>query len=66
MDLWNEILNDGLGLKESVLDAKALADQGQSAFPQTSVCYILLTCSIACHVGINAAGNGISVITEHQ
>lgn len=38
----------------------------QSAFPQASVDYIPLSCSIACHVGINAAGMGVAVIAERQ
>ena len=32
----------------------------------TSVYYCPLSCSIACHVGINAVGIGVSVITERD
>lgn len=38
----------------------------QSAFPENSVYYIPLSCSIACHVGINAAGIGVSVVTGRK
>lgn len=36
----------------------------QSAFPESSVYYVPLSCSIACHVGVNAAGTAVSVIAD--
>ena len=51
------------GTFEKKEDANRWLSLVQSAFPQTSVSYIPLSCSIACHVGINAAGIGVSVIT---
>ena len=36
----------------------------QAAFPQCAVYYSPLSCSIACHVGVNAVGIGVSVITD--
>lgn len=54
------------GTFEKKEDADRWLSLVQSAFPQTSVCYIPLSCSIACHVGINAAGMGVSVITARQ
>lgn len=54
------------GTFEKKEDADRWLSLVQSAFPQTSVCYIPLSCSIACHVGINAAGIGVSVITTRQ
>lgn len=36
----------------------------QEAFPDKSVYYVPLSCSIACHVGINAVAVGAVVVTE--
>lgn len=36
----------------------------QDAFPESSVYYVPLSCSIACHVGVNAVGTAISVIAN--
>lgn len=36
----------------------------QAAFPQCAVYFSPLSCSIACHVGVNAVGIGVSVITD--
>ncbi|MCI7813415.1 MAG: DegV family protein [Lachnospiraceae bacterium] len=52
------------GTFEKKEDADRWLSLVQSTFPQTSVYYIPLSCSIACHVGINAAGIGVSVTTE--
>lgn len=38
----------------------------QSSFPKNSVYYTPLSCSIACHVGVNALGIGVSVITARE
>ena len=40
-------------------DARLWRQQVQQAFPTMKVSYVHLPCSIACHVGINAAGAGI-------
>ncbi len=47
-------------------DATQWCNLVQAAFPETDVYYIPLSCSIACHVGINAAGIGVSVIAERS
>ena len=44
------------GTFEKEEDAKRWVDLVQSAFPDHPVYYSPLSCSIACHVGINAAG----------
>lgn len=54
------------GTFEKEEDADYWLNQVQSAFPEQSVYYIPLSCSIACHVGINAAGMRVSVITEQN
>ena len=36
----------------------------QNAFPDYPVYYAPLSCSIACHVGVNAAGIGVTVIAD--
>ena len=36
----------------------------QAAFPEADVYYVPLSCSIACHVGVNAVGIGATVILE--
>lgn len=38
----------------------------QEAFPETKVYYVPLSCSIACHVGVGAAGIGVSVADRHE
>lgn len=50
------------GTFENDADAQSWRDAVQEAFPQFDVYYSPLSCSIACHVGINAAGIGISRI----
>lgn len=52
------------GTFEKEEDARRWQDMVQSAFPETLVYYFPLSCSIACHVGLNAVGIGISVIEE--
>lgn len=47
------------GTFEDPEKARQWRDQVQAAFPNFSVSYVDLPCSIACHVGINAAGIGI-------
>ena len=54
------------GTFEKEEDAKRWVDLVQSAFPDHPVYYSPLSCSIACHVGINAVGIGVSVITERD
>ena len=50
------------GTFESPDDAQRWTRQLAEAFPQCQVYYQPLSCSIACHVGINAAGLGISCV----
>lgn len=52
------------GTFEKEEDAEHWLHMVQSAFPEYSVHYLPLSCSIACHVGVNAAGMGISVINH--
>lgn len=59
---WDSLRIGTAGTFENKEDADRWLSLVQSAFPQTSVCYTPLSCSIACHVGINAAGIGVSVI----
>lgn len=54
------------GTFEKSEDADRWLHLVQSAFPQHSVYYLPLSCSIACHVGINAAGIGVTVVTERK
>ncbi|MGN1166683.1 MAG: DegV family protein [Lachnospiraceae bacterium] len=54
------------GTFEQEEDAKEWSQMVQSAFPDSKVYYCPLPCSIACHVGINASGLGVSVITERD
>ena len=53
------------GTFEKEEDAKRWVDLVQSAFPDHPVYYSPLSCSIACHVGINAAGLG-AIVTEKR
>jgi len=48
------------GTFEDPEDAKAWRRRLAEAFPETEVYYQSLSCSIACHVGIDAAGVGVS------
>lgn len=50
------------GTFEKKEDADRWLAMVQDAFPQAQVYYVPLSCSIACHVGINAVGLGVSVI----
>lgn len=45
-------------------DAERWTDQLRTAFPESEVYYQPLSCSIACHVGINAAGVGVSCVRD--
>ena len=54
------------GTFEKEEEASRWLDMVQAAFPESSVYYLPLSCSIACHVGINAAGIGVSVIEERD
>lgn len=54
------------GTFEKKEDAEKWLAFVQSAFPQSSVYYFPLSCSIACHVGINALGIGVSVLAERN
>lgn len=47
-------------------DADEWLNQVQKAFPECAVYYSPLSCSIACHVGVNAVGIGVSVITDRN
>lgn len=51
------------GTFETPEDAAQWNAEVQAAFPEFSVSYTPLSCSIACHVGVGAAGIGISVIS---
>lgn len=50
------------GTFEKPEDADHWRELIQTAFPENEIYYVPLSCSIACHVGINATGIGISVI----
>lgn len=52
------------GTFEKEADAMRWRELVQSAFPDASVYYMPLSCSIACHVGIDATGIGVSVIDK--
>ena len=52
------------GTFEKGEDADCWLNTVQSAFPEYPIHYIPLSCSIACHVGTNAAGIGVSVIAD--
>ena len=70
-DRFSQIPSDRLrigtaGTFEKKEDADRWLNLVQSAFPQSSVYYIPLSCSIACHVGINAAGIGVAVIENRN
>lgn len=54
------------GTFEKEADAIRWQELVQSAFPDASVCYMPLSCSIACHVGIDATGIGVSVIDKSR
>ena len=54
------------GTFEKEEDAKRWVDLVQSAFPDHPVYYSPLSCSIACHVGINAAGLGAIVTAKRK
>lgn len=47
-------------------DADEWLNQVQKAFPECAVYYSPLSCSIACHVGVNAVGIGVSIITDRN
>lgn len=51
------------GTFEKEEDASYWLNQVQAAFPENPTYYLPLSCSIACHVGVNAAGIGVSVKT---
>lgn len=54
------------GTFEQEEDARRWLQLVQDAFPENDVYYIPLSCSIACHVGINAAGMGVSVTAQRD
>ena len=54
------------GTFEKKEDADRWQSMVQAAFPEASVYYVPLSCSIACHVGINASGIGLSVIEDRS
>ena len=54
------------GTFEKEEDAKRWVDLVQSAFPDHPVYYSPLSCSIACHVGINAPGLGAIVTAKRK
>lgn len=47
-------------------DADRWLNQVKEAFPQSDVYYSPLSCSIACHVSVDALGIGVSVICPHR
>lgn len=47
-------------------DADEWRNQVQKAFPECDVYYNPLSCSIACHVGVNAVGIGVTVIDDRN
>lgn len=59
-DIPDELLQvETAGTFESEEQAQKWLDQVQMKFPSMTVSYTPLPCSIACHVGMNAAGVGI-------
>lgn len=52
------------GTLENAEDAELWRKQVQEAFPEQEVRYYPLSCSIACHVGLNAIGLAVSVTEE--
>ena len=52
------------GTFEDEEDSRKWQAYVQSAFPEADVYYVPLSCSIACHVGVNAVGVGATVILE--
>lgn len=60
---WEKLRIGTAGTFESREEAEQWTDLVQEAFPESQVFYIPLSCSIACHVGVGAAGLGISVIS---
>ncbi len=52
------------GTFEHTADAEAWTDHLRGMFPGIKVYYQPLSCSIACHVGINAVGVGISALSD--
>ncbi|MBQ8954977.1 MAG: DegV family protein [Clostridia bacterium] len=60
----NDIRIGAAGTFEDPADALAWTERLRTAFPECAVYYQPLSCSIACHVGVNAVGLGISCISE--
>lgn len=60
----NRLKIGAAGTFEKREDAENWLQLVRAAFPECNVYYIPLSCSIACHVGMNAAGIGVSVIAE--
>ena len=54
------------GTLEKKEDIDRWRNMVQEAFPESTVYYTPLSCSIACHVGINAAGIGAIVIADRK
>lgn len=54
-----QLMVETAGTFESAEKAEQWRNRVQNAFPNIQVSYVDLPCSIACHVGINAAGTGI-------
>lgn len=54
------------GTFEKSEDSRRWQNMVQSAFPESSVYYFPLSCSIACHVGVNAFGIGVTVLGERD
>ena len=52
------------GTFEDEEDSRKWQAYVQSAFPEADVYYVPLSCSIACHVGVNAVGVGATIILE--
>lgn len=52
------------GTLENEEDERQWREQVQAAFPEHTVQYYPLSCSIACHVGLNAMGLAVSVTEE--
>lgn len=60
---WEKLKIGTAGTFETPEEAGQWNDEVQAAFPECKVSYTPLSCSIACHVGVGAAGLGISVIS---
>lgn len=63
---WEKLRLSTAGTFENPEDIEAWTETMKDAFPKLDVGYMPLSCSIACHVGMGAAGVGLSVIEDER